>query len=690
MKTKNTKKILAFALGALALSSFVLPSTSRSMGAPMPFMASAQVAAKNFDASMIEYDLADIDLDSQYPKDAQGKTDVIRFQEYMYSESDAYANSYGLYLYVYNPTEKPIRAMGNVANMAISYGRDGKPTDYENVALTLLDKTSDNRFLKFKVTDAKVFLEHAKIYASANDGARRYDVAGVQLYYADGSKSKDAKIANTYTWTGYAKGVAGEEETLSLACEPLKTLQLTTHPTYYRPTVSGEMVKKQQSLHSVYFSVPNDTLEEYGALYGVEAQFLNAVLKPMLYIEDEYAYTALQPYLGQTLSGHNEALPYQIASGLVEVLDPVISPLASFTHEADFAYNYDGNMLYIYRDDIYDAKFGDAFNDINIWNKYEAKDTLDTLYLLFHGADATNRVVSSEAIKKAMEASADDFGGYLIQGAEGSYSEKIFSSVDKEYTTLEKTADDSLSLEAELITQKWYERFWGLGGSNVEVEKIYSDLQCVYRVKDTDITGNVANDCAKLCIATADYKDFCDEYARAKENNETLYLFRYQVSDYTSQTATIMGETTDHYWGKELWCVENNPQGYFFSQTVNLDFDIIDVTLKDEDGATVLAVVSDPIDVVPDGTAPQDPNYKPPQDGNGCLSGMPWWGYALIILGALVFIFFVKPVLSVCTKIIQGAWEFITWLFTGIWYILLSPYYLVRLIVKKIKGVDKW
>ncbi|MBQ7913826.1 MAG: hypothetical protein IJ308_08875, partial [Clostridia bacterium] len=383
-------------------------------------------------------------------------------------------------------------------------------------------------------------------------------------------------------------------------------------------------------------------------------------------------------YLGQTLDGHNKALPVQIAASLVETGSTTVSPIFSYVHGADFSYNYEGDMLYIYKDDIYVADGSALWNDLTIWNKYETSETLDTLYLLFHTADATERIVSSEAIKDAMEDSLERFGGEKVQGAEGTYSEKIFESVDEAYTKLEKTADDSVSLEAEIITQSWYEKLWGLGGSGVEIETIYSDLKCIYRVKDTDITGDAANDCAKLCIAKSDYDDFCAEYERAKENNETLYLFRYQVSDYMSQTATILGKSEETYAGKTIWCAENTPQGYFFKQTVNLDLDIIDVTLKDEDGASVFAVVSDPIDHVPDGTPPQDPTYKEPE--SGCNADIPWWVWLILGLVALLIVGRWVPPIYKGIKIVLAIVTVPVW----------GPIWAIVKIVRKIRGDDKW
>ena len=54
---------------------------------------------------------------------------------------------------------------------------------------------------------------------------------------------------------------------------------------------------------------------------------------------------------------------------------------------------------------------------------------------------------------------------------------------------------------------------------------------------------------------------------------------------------------------------------YFFQETVNLDFDIIDVTFSNGSVDTVIPVVSNPIDVIPDATPPvltisdKEPNW---------------------------------------------------------------------------------
>ena len=137
-----------------------------------------------YDRSAIEDDLKEIDVVA-YPADAEGRhflLDDVGFMEYGYSESSFIAqNYYGIYLYLYNPTEREIstRAGANVVNMATYYNVAGEPTIYENVEITVLDHTDNYRFYKFKIADSKTVYERARAYARGHDGVRRYDIASI-------------------------------------------------------------------------------------------------------------------------------------------------------------------------------------------------------------------------------------------------------------------------------------------------------------------------------------------------------------------------------------------------------------------------------------------------------------------------------------------------------------------------------
>ena len=100
----------------------------------------------SYDNTDIETDLANIDV-SMYPQNDDIRhrlLDEVGFMEYAYSDSLFIAdNYYGLYFYVYNPTEKPVSLSEGAhhVNMATKYDENGEPSDYENVEITFLDST---------------------------------------------------------------------------------------------------------------------------------------------------------------------------------------------------------------------------------------------------------------------------------------------------------------------------------------------------------------------------------------------------------------------------------------------------------------------------------------------------------------------------------------------------------------------
>src|SRR5699024_6885020 len=79
------------------------------------------------------------------------------------------------------------------------------------------------------------------------------------------------------------------------------------HQTFYRPSgnVSGSFFK-QDTLHTVYFSVPDELIEKYGRLAVIRVQWLEAVLAPFLITGNQNVYNALQSYLGKDMGEYNE------------------------------------------------------------------------------------------------------------------------------------------------------------------------------------------------------------------------------------------------------------------------------------------------------------------------------------------------------------------------------------------------
>ena len=123
---KTVKNIAAFILVAFMAVVVCIPAVSR--------IASAE--ERSFDNTDIMKDLSNLDL-SEYPAKKDGDIQMLRFMEYCFSSTSD--NSYGLYIYIYNPMQIEIstREGANTANLAVKYTRGNPMIGYSiNIRFT--------------------------------------------------------------------------------------------------------------------------------------------------------------------------------------------------------------------------------------------------------------------------------------------------------------------------------------------------------------------------------------------------------------------------------------------------------------------------------------------------------------------------------------------------------------------------
>ena len=580
----------------------------------------AYAATENaFDKTSVNDDLSALDWLS-YPVNPFGSPSLMNFVEYCYTDDVANNKDYALYLYVYNPAKLSFSLKGNVVNMAVAYDGD-KPVKHADVPLiTCGASTGDKAGLiyKFRVDIPEGVYSNARIF-QRDYGYRQYDIAGVQLREL-GVKTRDWEVGRTYKVTGYAKGMdesSAQQSTLSVDYSGLETLGLEVHPTYYRPEGNnGKNEYTQDSLHSVYFAVPKDK----GEITQMSAEWLDAVLKPMLCTGNKDVYNEYEQYLGVDVVNSDVSLDYVCGSGF-----DAAEYLASQKIKLRLCYSSEQVNVPGFRVD------SNVFADV----------LLRTLYMLFAPTvwgsnSADSYVVPSSLIKKRMAQTYAKFGGEKIEGAEGDYSSLIFESIAAEKTELTFTLDDMFEISSTVVDQNWWERLWGT--SHVVSSNVFDGIKAIQAVQDSDITGSQAVDCDKLYISTGDYDDFCDFYEENKKDH-TIYLFRYQVSDYVSEEC--------HQFGPKI-AVGGDTNAYFFQETVNLGFDVIDVTMEKDGVETVYGVVSDPIDVVHDGTPPLQTT-----------TDFDWTG---LILGALLLALLVGLLLAFIPNLVVAFLKLLGWL----------------------------
>ncbi|MBQ8658957.1 MAG: hypothetical protein IJ506_07450, partial [Clostridia bacterium] len=181
-------------------------------------------STNEFDGTNVLDDLGETVV-ALHPAVKGAEPELYSFSEYCYSDNETLRNSkFGLYLYVYNPaqTEYSARIGANVVNMAISYGEDGEPSEYANLRLKNCGHTTgkyEKLFYKFRVLDLDKVVENAVAF-NMDEGARRYDVAGIQLLTEGEELPDDYGVSRSYYFKGYSKGCSvGTENTSTLSAE---------------------------------------------------------------------------------------------------------------------------------------------------------------------------------------------------------------------------------------------------------------------------------------------------------------------------------------------------------------------------------------------------------------------------------------------------------------------------------------
>ncbi len=534
---------------------------------PMSALPVSAAEASAFDGTSIEEDLKGIDLKAYTAgNEVSGLMKEMGLVEYAYSDTDA-GEHYGLYFYVYHATGGKLstRAGANSVNMATAYGETGEPAEYSSLALTYLDSSADGRFYKFRLTNSAGALARAREYASMHNGERRYDIASIDLWEQGQVLPTAYEVGKTYRATGFAKGCgeAEAESTLEIHSTGLEVIPLQVKSTYYLTGDDTGDAGGRQMLSSVYFSVPQDYMENYGALQFVKADWWEYRTSPMIVTADAGIARTIEGVLGYTLQSEPGSR----------------DPSVGFSLYTDWGWS--------------DSKqYGWVYNQ-----PYDGCDLdLRRIDWLFK-TDALIDTVAPEAVAEYAYEYKGAAGDSFIQIGEKRINEALFDkSVETGHTrgynsrTIDlRDRDDYVDLKLENTTSTW-EQICNLFRPHDRQYKTYftqKGIAPIYPIDyGEDLVGNVSD---RLYIADEDvdgFKRYCDAEARA---GNQVFLLRFSVNDYLSKEMYF----DNGGWG---WATANC---YAAVAPIFLNFKIIELGFIKERTITVLGTVSSPVDIFP-------------------------------------------------------------------------------------------
>lgn len=613
-----------------------------------------------------EFDLAD------YPHNANGNPQIISFVEFCYSYYAEKQADYGLYVYVYNPQDVAFDMTTERNKIQFTYGGTA---GYSKYTLEFINYSTEagyeGRFWKFKVrlTDE----QRAAILKGVDESNRIYKISGIELSYK--GKVTEYACGQTYTYKGYALGYGSEladSDTLSCKVDGFdKYLTLDVRSTYYRPKGTNGEAYARDTLHSVYFSVPNAIIDEYGEMTAVHATWLNAFTNPIFVTGNETVYDNILPYVGKDVDGGNFSYAKDDDS-------PVKYSLIAGAYNESASWN--------------NASYGSAFISYNDNAHYtNSKKRITNLQYCFlaDNGDADNYTLPAETLvgnkadgtKGYFETFTDTYDGNSSVGSAGSghggggfrprsyegqelvngkYDKKLFESVADSFTDITIAADDKFTLTDEVISQSLWQKFVG-GGYVVTNTNTYT-VSAIKKVGKDDFKSTAAATCKELYIDESDYKEFKSYYDAATGKKETVYLFRYYQSDYTCYEAIEYGR------GSGDWTLLGTQFGYDYVDTnaylmqmwVQLDFDIIDLTFTKNNVDTVIPVIMSPMDITADGAPPVITTKN----------NLKWWQILLGVIAVLIIVIlllkFAPGVVTIIGKILIFPFKCIVALFKAI------------------------
>ena len=580
----------------------------------------------NFDKTALQAELESIEgFDfGNYPADPSGmkySARIFNVVEYAYSYQVNKRNNYGLYIYLYNPQllKIDITSRRNKVNLGVKLNTANNITtvsEYDKYELKYCSSIDDGAykdlFYKFKVVDKKG-ADGNMIHQRVDLNERRYDIAEIELLHSSMNNAEAFKVGGSYKFTGFSKGYGSDataDSTLSSSVVDLETIELNNNigsTSYVMPWNNSNGEGHYDMINSVYFSVPNRIMTDYGSLQRVKFETYECKSSPIIVTKNQTLYNDIYADRSKLLNGYNKD-KYGLAYGIKERF-PVGAGAGEIYKQVDWGYNVLHN-----NDENYSA--------VHVTNN---ANHLPYVFYKEYG-DKTTDVTSAELLKYASTYNASNFNGYLNHRdiTKDLFMGNVFENGHSEgYYKKEIDASISYNLYEQNITNGWT-GFWD-NLFNIKPDERLSTLKPIEKVINI-------NDMNSLYVGESDKENFATAYNKSVAENRSMHMFRFSITDYFTTLLKKTGGLTGF----------RDAEAYLAEASVFLDFDIITLTFNKEGIYRVIPVVMSPIDIYPGITSPDVSN------------GLPTWLMWVILIMSLILLFVLLilfyPLIKVCVK----------------------------------------
>ena len=229
------------------------------------------------------------------------------------------------------------------------------------------------------------------------------------------------------------------------------------------------------------------------------------------------------------------------------------------------------------------------------------------------------------------------------------YADFLFAdSVDtgrvKGTQTAKIAIGDTFNFENFSGVRDWFTNVWNSISGGEVLKKEFENVAPIYKVTAADMLIADKDELAqRLLVDVNDIDAIRVAYNEALLRNESLWLFRFAVTDYYAHDITFWQDSNQNSLA--------NTHGYYAEQTVFLDFNIIELTCEKEGVATVIPVSSAKQDIAGDVT--------PPTDGVDANTDVNW-DSLLAKLFSVIFVLIILAGFAYFLPIMQGV---MNWLF---------------------------